>query len=189
MCAAKAEPSAPPRSWQRGVWGGTGYRGSPRTTSGVSKGVYKAAGQTTEDAHHWGPLCMGGGDTQGPTITWDHTRGWLKAPAPCSPLSQTPPVSPFPEGQGQQARVLTGLRRCGQREGREKRHLVRERQVSTPSPPAPIAPLRHGFTRHGAGGVPPPPASHRPEHNASLPRVTPAVGQRRPERTQTLRKG
>lgn len=138
------------------------------------------------------PLHGGEDDTQGPTITWGHTRGRLKAPAPCSPFSQPPPpVSPFPEGQGQkqQARVLTGLRRCGQREGREKRHLVRERQVSTPSPPAPIAPLRHGFTRHGAGGVPPPPASHRPEHDASLPRVTPAVGQQRPERTQTLRKG
>lgn len=65
MCAAKAEPSAPApgagAAWQRGDWGGgTGYRGYPRTTTQGLQGVYKGAGQTTEGAHHWGPLCMGG---------------------------------------------------------------------------------------------------------------------------------
>lgn len=123
-----------------------------------------------EDAHHHGPLCISrwGEGGQGPTITWGHTTGQLMAPHhPGTASDPTGTPSPGAEGQKQRGRVLTGLRRCGQREGREKRHLVRERQVSAPSPPTPIAPLQRwvGVLLHPA------PAPQRRAPTWGTPRV------------------
>lgn len=71
-----------------------------------------------------GPLCY-----PGPPISWGHTTGCVTplapVPMPCAhprapAWAGTPPWPHSWEQEEQEERVLTGLRRCGQREGREE---------------------------------------------------------------------
>lgn len=183
---AQQKPSLP-RPQQR--WGCDGCSWTPNRFSGGCKD----AGRAMEDASSLRtPLHQGPTTTQGPTADGIDTP----IPFPCgshiNPAPpHIPPAPPFPEQQGQWQRgsVLTGLRRCGQREGREKRHLVRERQVSAPSPPAHPPSRCHQPCWSSTGGLPPPrlPSTHHLGPTSWLVTLVmgTAAARETPEGTQT----
>lgn len=92
-----------PGSWgcvaERGLGGGNGVPGVPQDHNAGSPGGLQGCRSNHRGCPSLGTALHGGeDDTQGPTITWGHTRGRLKAPAPCSPFSQPPPPQ-YPHSQ------------------------------------------------------------------------------------------
>lgn len=179
-----------PGSWgcvaERGLGGGNGVPGVPQDHNAGSPGGLQGCRSNHRGCPSLGtPLHGGEDDTQGPTITWGHTRGRLKAPAPCSPFSQPPPPSiPIPRGTGAEAAGTGAYRAAPLRSARRKREETPGQRATGQHPKSPSThrtpPSRlHEARCRGGSSSPsiPPPGARRLAPTGHPGRGTAASGE------------